>query len=153
MHEQAKEKQEGCHRVAVEIVAGMIRGSKYWTLEMEDLDPRRMHRLIEFIRTLINDETTVNTFLETSCWFLVLKLTNFEWRVPAIWCATNQHTKEMLDHPFKAVREHIANFDVKLSNGHSSSHRDANRFIDTILERLHHAIETYEKNSFDKSTT
>ncbi len=34
IHEKAKEKQEGCHRVAAEIVAGMIRGSKYWTLEM-----------------------------------------------------------------------------------------------------------------------
>ncbi|CAF4599956.1 unnamed protein product, partial [Rotaria magnacalcarata] len=61
------------------------------------------------------------------------------WRVPAIWCAINEHAKEMLDHPFKAVREHIANvlsvslsFDVKLPNGHSSRHPDANRFIDTI---------------------
>ncbi len=67
-----------------------------------------MHRLIEFIRTLINDQTIVNTFLETSRWFLVLKLTNFEWRVPSIWCAINEHAKEMLDHPYKAVREHIA---------------------------------------------
>lgn len=67
-----------------------------------------MHRLIEFIRTLIADQATVNTFLETSRWFLVLKLTNFEWRVPAIWCAINEHAKEMLDHPYKAVREHIA---------------------------------------------
>ncbi|CAF5222804.1 unnamed protein product, partial [Rotaria magnacalcarata] len=31
-----KEKQEACQRVAAEIVAGMIRGSKYWTLEMLD---------------------------------------------------------------------------------------------------------------------
>ena len=67
-----------------------------------------MHRLIEFIRTLINDHTIVNTFLETSRWFLILKLTNFEWRVPDIWCAINEHAKEMLDHPYKAVREHIA---------------------------------------------
>jgi hypothetical protein len=34
IHEKTKEKQEGSHRVAAEIVAGMIRGSKYWTLEM-----------------------------------------------------------------------------------------------------------------------
>lgn len=27
-------KEEGSHRVAAEIVAGMIRGSKHWTLEM-----------------------------------------------------------------------------------------------------------------------
>ncbi len=27
-------KQEGSHRVAAEMVAGMIRGSKHWTLEM-----------------------------------------------------------------------------------------------------------------------
>ncbi|CAF1570638.1 unnamed protein product, partial [Rotaria sordida] len=41
------------------------------------------YRLIEFIRTLINNKTTVNTFLQTSHWFLVLKLTIFEWRIPA----------------------------------------------------------------------
>ncbi|CAF4197699.1 unnamed protein product [Rotaria sp. Silwood2] len=187
IHEKTKEKQQGSHRVAAEIVAGIIRGSKYWTLDMleelwqklipflnevcanlspetlsywgscfkfgmEDLDPRRMHRLIEFIRTLINDQTTVNTFLETSRWFLILKLTNFEWRVPAIWCAINEHAKEMLDHSYKAVREHIANvlsvslsFDIKLPNGQSTRHPDANRFIDTIRERLHQAIEIYEK--------
>ncbi len=34
IHEKTKGKQEGNHRVAAEIVAGMIRGSKYWTLEM-----------------------------------------------------------------------------------------------------------------------
>jgi hypothetical protein len=34
VHEKVKEKQEGSHRVAAEIVAGMIRGSKYWTLQM-----------------------------------------------------------------------------------------------------------------------
>jgi proteasome activator subunit 4 len=33
IHEKTK-KQEGSHRVAAEIVAGMIRGSKYWTVEM-----------------------------------------------------------------------------------------------------------------------
>jgi hypothetical protein len=31
---EKSKKQEGSHRVAAEIVAGMIRGSKYWTLEM-----------------------------------------------------------------------------------------------------------------------
>ncbi len=34
IHEKSEGKQEGSHRVAAEIVAGMIRGSKYWTLEM-----------------------------------------------------------------------------------------------------------------------
>ncbi len=34
IHEKTKEKHEGSHRVAAEIVAGMIRGSKYWTVEM-----------------------------------------------------------------------------------------------------------------------
>jgi hypothetical protein len=36
-------------------------------------------------------------------------------------------------------------FDVKLPNGQSTRHPDANRFIDTIRERLHQAIEIYEK--------
>ena len=34
IHEKTKEKQEGSHRAAAEIVCGMIRGSKYWTIEM-----------------------------------------------------------------------------------------------------------------------
>jgi hypothetical protein len=55
-----------------------------------------MHRLIEFIRTLINNQTIANTFLGTSRWFLVLNLTNFEWRVSAICCAINEYAKEIL---------------------------------------------------------
>jgi len=34
IHEETSDKQKGSHRIAAEIVAGMIRGSKYWTLEM-----------------------------------------------------------------------------------------------------------------------
>ncbi len=34
IHENTKEKQIGSHRIAAEIVAGIICGSKYWTLEM-----------------------------------------------------------------------------------------------------------------------
>lgn len=34
VHEQSKGKQNESHRVAAEIVAGIIRGSKHWTLEM-----------------------------------------------------------------------------------------------------------------------
>jgi hypothetical protein len=34
IREKKKEKQEGSHRVAAKILAGMIRGSKHWTLEM-----------------------------------------------------------------------------------------------------------------------
>lgn len=36
-------------------------------------------------------------------------------------------------------------FDVKLPNGQSTRHPDANGFIDNIRERLHQAIEIYEK--------
>jgi len=34
IREKTKEKYQGSQRVAAEIVAGMIRGSKYWTIEM-----------------------------------------------------------------------------------------------------------------------
>ena len=34
IREKRKEKQVSSHRVASEILAGIIRGSKYWTLEM-----------------------------------------------------------------------------------------------------------------------
>ncbi|CAM4792055.1 unnamed protein product [Rotaria magnacalcarata] len=187
VREKTKEKQEGSHRVAAEIVAGMIRGSKYWTIEMldelwlkltpllnevcsnlgpetlsywascfklglEDEDPRRMHRVINYLRSLINTTATGNTFMETSRWYLVQTLTNFEWRVPSIWCMINEQAKELLDHPYKAIRERIAivlssslTFDVTLFNGQSTRHPNANKFLDTIRERLGHAIEIYEK--------
>ncbi|CAF4233808.1 unnamed protein product [Adineta steineri] len=34
IREKNEEKLEGSHRLAAEIITGMIRGSKYWTLEM-----------------------------------------------------------------------------------------------------------------------
>ncbi len=34
IREKTKEKQEKSHQVAAEIVAGIISGSKYWTLDM-----------------------------------------------------------------------------------------------------------------------
>ena len=34
IREKIQEKYEDNHRAAAEIVAGMIRGSKYWTLDM-----------------------------------------------------------------------------------------------------------------------
>ncbi|CAF3366761.1 unnamed protein product [Rotaria socialis] len=180
-------KQEGSHRVAAEIVAGMIRGSKHWTLDMidelwkkltpllnevcaslctetvghwgscfkygmEDEDPRRMHRAIDFLRSLLNNQTIGNTFLETSHWNLVQKLSNFEWRIPSVWCALSQHAKDFIGHSYKAIRERIASvlatalsFDVKLSNGQSTRHPDVDQFIDSIRERLDQAIKIYEK--------
>ncbi|UJR17800.1 hypothetical protein I4U23_004699 [Adineta vaga] len=36
MHEQTTEKQEASSQLAAEIVAGIIRGSKYWTIEMHN---------------------------------------------------------------------------------------------------------------------
>ena len=36
-------------------------------------------------------------------------------------------------------------FDVALPNGQSTRHPDANQFIDELRERLHQAIEVYEK--------
>ncbi|CAF1537120.1 unnamed protein product [Rotaria sp. Silwood1] len=108
IHEKIQEKQEDSHRVAAEIVAGMIRGSKYWTLEMEHGDPRRMYQLIDFIRTLINNQINSNTFTETSRWSLIQTLKMFQWRIPSIWCTIHEHAKELLDYSFKPVREHIA---------------------------------------------
>ena len=49
-----------------------------------------------------------NTFNETSRWYLIRNLNNFQWRIPSIWCEINKHAKELLDHPSKSIREHIA---------------------------------------------
>lgn len=43
-------------------------------------------------------------------------------------------------------------FDVELPNGRSTRHPDANRFIDTIRERLHQAIEIYEQKPLGNSS-
>ncbi|CAF1193810.1 unnamed protein product [Rotaria sp. Silwood1] len=188
IRETTSEKQNGSHRVAAEITAGMIRGSKYWTLEMldelwkqlkpfltevcnnfspenryywglcfkhgmENQDPRRMHRLIDFICSLvITNQTMGTTFNETSRWYLVEELRTFQWRIPSIWCAINDHAKTLLDHPFKTVRENIADvlsmslsFDTILPNGKSTRHPNIDQFIDSICKRLHQAIEVYEK--------
>ena len=67
-----------------------------------------MHRTINYLRSLINTTAPGNTFIETSRWYLVQTLTNFEWRVPSIWCMINEQAKELLDHPYKAIRERIA---------------------------------------------
>ncbi|CAF4576731.1 unnamed protein product, partial [Rotaria magnacalcarata] len=53
-----------------------------------------MHRAIDFLRSLLNNQTVGNTFLETSHWNLVQKLSNFEWRIPSVWCALSQHAKD-----------------------------------------------------------
>ena len=55
IHEKSKEKQEGSHRVAAEIVAGMIRGSKYWTLDMVcfEKNPSIIYSLDKFFFSLI----------------------------------------------------------------------------------------------------
>lgn len=67
-----------------------------------------MHHSIQYLRSLINIHATGNTFLETSRWYLVQTMTNFEWRIPAVWCHINEQARELLDHPLKAFRERIA---------------------------------------------
>ncbi|CAF3619241.1 unnamed protein product [Rotaria socialis] len=184
---EIKEKQEASQRVAAEIVAGMIRGSKYWTLEMldelwskltpflneacknlsseavlgwcdgfwlimADVDPRRMYRVVEFMHSLINTPSTTSTLIETSRWHLVQKLENFEWRIPAVWHAINDHAKDMLAHPYKSVREYIASIlcislshDITLPNGQSKRHPSVDLFSNGIHERLQQAIDICER--------
>jgi len=67
-----------------------------------------MNRLIDFFRTLINDETRFNTLNETSRWSLIRNLKIFQWRIPSIWNDINKQAKELLDHSSKSVREYIS---------------------------------------------
>jgi hypothetical protein len=46
---------------------------------------------------------------------------------------------------FFSVLSLSLSFDVTLPNGQSTRHPDANKFIDTMRERLQQAIEIYEK--------
>ncbi|CAF1351883.1 unnamed protein product [Rotaria sordida] len=74
---------------------------------MENKDPRRMYRPIQFLRALINNQTSVNTLNEVSRWYLIQQLDIFEWRIPSIWYSINEHVKKQLDHPFKVVRDRM----------------------------------------------
>ncbi|CAF0768198.1 unnamed protein product [Adineta steineri] len=187
IHEKTTEKHERSNRVAAEIVAGIIAGSKYWTLEMlnelwekltplltdvcmslssetlsywnmcfmcsmENQDPRRMYRLIHFIHTLIDPKIVSNIYNETARWSLIQTLISFKWRIPSIWCDINEHAKLLLDHPSEDIRKSIAyilsislSFDVELLDGKSTRQPNVNQFINNICERLHLAIEVYEK--------
>ena len=69
-----------------------------------------MYHAIEFLCSLMTNQTIGNTFLETSRWSFVQKLSNFEWRIPEIWHTINQCARELLDHPYKAIRDRIARF-------------------------------------------
>jgi hypothetical protein len=49
-----------------------------------------------------------NTFNETSLWYLVQSLTNFQWRIPSLWLDINQQAKELLDHSSQSVRDCVS---------------------------------------------
>ncbi|CAF2134732.1 unnamed protein product [Rotaria magnacalcarata] len=187
IHEKTKEKQNGSHRVAAEIVAGIIRGSKYWTIEMldelwknltvflnevcsnlnsntcscwgscfkyamENVDPRRMYRPIQFLQSLINNPAVINISSVTSLWYIIQQLDVFKWRVPSIWCYINDHVKKLLHHSFTAIRDRMAIvlsisliFDLTLFHGESIRQPNIDQTIDEIHEQLHRAIKSYEE--------
>ncbi|CAF1347445.1 unnamed protein product [Rotaria sordida] len=120
----------------------------------ENKDPRRMYRPIQFLRALINNQTSVNTLNEASRWYLIQQLDIFEWRIPSIWYSINEHVKKKLDHPFKVVRDRMViilslslRFDLTLFHGKPTRQPSIDQSIDEIRERLHQTIETYEKTS------
>ena len=67
-----------------------------------------MYRLIDFLRTLKNNKIGSNTSNEVCRWSLIQNLSEFQWRIPSIWCEINEHAKLLLDHPSKDLRYRIA---------------------------------------------
>jgi len=67
-----------------------------------------MHRLIDFFRTLINNEIIADKLNGESQWYVIQSLRYFQWRIPSIWFAINEHAKELLNHSSKGVRQRIA---------------------------------------------
>ncbi|CAF1171345.1 unnamed protein product [Rotaria sordida] len=73
IHESIQEKYEGSHRAAAEIVAGMIRGSKYWTLEMLD---ELWQKLTPFLIEVSNNLTQENYLHWGTCFRYCLNNTD-----------------------------------------------------------------------------
>jgi hypothetical protein len=66
-----------------------------------------MHRVINFLRTLINTKATSNAFSETAHWSLIRNLNEFDWRIPSTWRDIIEHAKLLLDHSSPDVRNRI----------------------------------------------
>jgi hypothetical protein len=67
-----------------------------------------MYRVIDFLRTLINNKTTTNAFNEAAHWSLIISLNRFNWRIPSIWREIIEHAKLLLDHSSSDVQARIA---------------------------------------------
>ncbi|CAF0911086.1 unnamed protein product [Adineta steineri] len=173
VHRKKHEKQE--HRLAAEIVAGMIRGSKYWTLDMLD---EFWHKL-----TLFLNEVCVNLSPDLFIyWGLsfrhsmenqdprrVFQTINFIRRLidnqPIINTFNEAfrsylvqslaaRAKELLDHPSKLIRQMIATvlpvalqFDLTSFHGKPTHHPTINQFIDEMHHRLDQAIIICQRKS------
>ena len=79
-----------------------------FSLEKEHQDPRRMFRPIQFLRSLMENSTTNNTYAEASRWHLIYNLKVLHWRIPSLWCTIHDQAKELLDHPSELVRTRIS---------------------------------------------
>ena len=113
-----------------------------------------MYRFIEFLRSLIQTKTPLNTFAEISRWSLLQNLQEFAWRIPSIWREINEQTKLLLDHSSSAVRQRVSillalsiSYDVTLFDGKSTRHPSINQLMNDLCERLQQVLESDEKTS------
>lgn len=93
---------------SVDILSLADTDERFLSFEQEDQDPRRMFRPIQFLLSLMNNQTMNNTIAEASRWRLVRSLEAFSWRVPALWCSIHDKAKDLLDQSSQLVRQRIA---------------------------------------------
>lgn len=67
-----------------------------------------MHRLIDFLRDLMNTTTARNAFVDATRWSLLQTLGELGWRIPSVWRAIQEHALTLLAHPSFDVRTEAA---------------------------------------------
>lgn len=150
--DRSTQTHECSHKLAAELMAGLIRGSKNWSLDelkftwaklkplfdavienvsnetlklwygcfsaaSEDQDPRRLAFYLNYFSDLIrrvferkvDREGGSTSFQQSSCLYLAYAFSQLEWRAEQLWSGMQEILRTNLTHPYKAVRERIAN--------------------------------------------